>query len=251
MLEVREGYSIALPHIHTSKSDGMVSPREAVNAMAELQDRLGRHIIGGITDHDTIKGLSEANKAAASCGIRLFAGQEVSIGPWPSKHMLALFPEEPQRPIKKGLSAEATIDSIKDNGGLVIPAHPGAFWGIASLTSKEILNLGNRELIDGLEVINGNFDRRNQLEPLAQELNKASPVAQIAGPDSHYGKKDLMTAYTLFPGKTVSDFFKAVNEGTTIPEKGDKDSVSFIERALQFGYSNGVLNVRRYILNNL
>lgn len=251
MHESLDSYSIALPHQHTSKSDGMVSPSEVVYAMAELRDRIGINVIGAITDHETIQGIPEAQKAAACRGIELIPGQEISVGRWPSKHVVALYPEEPVNPLFPAKTVEGTLDRIKCMNGLVIAAHPGGFNGFASLTPSEITNLGNRDLIDGLEVISGPYDRRLQLAETLNILSEEHPVAEIASADSHYGKADQLTAYTLFPGKTVEDFFIAVRNGTTLPVKGFKDTVPFAKKVLQFGYSNGILNIRRHILHNL
>lgn len=60
-------------HIHTTASDGRLSPREAVEwAKARDMDALS------ITDHDTVDGLAEAKLAAKELGIRFVNGIELS-----------------------------------------------------------------------------------------------------------------------------------------------------------------------------
>ena len=245
MSEALPGYSIALPHMHTVESDGRVSTTQLFSAVAQSQDEMGIPIIAAVTNHDTIKGLEKARKAADYFGIGMIAGEELTVGKFPPKHLLALFRQDPDSPIIPAKTVEGTLDRIKENDGLVIAAHPDGFRGFASLTSDEMRQLGNRDLIDGLEVISGMYDRQEKLKPIIEELSNGKPIAQIGSPDSHFGQKDLLTAVTLFRGKTVDDFFESVKNGTTIPLKGVVHSVSAMDRVLQNFYSNIILNFRR------
>ena len=74
-------------HSHSTESDGVLSPRAAVEAAA----RDGVTVLA-LTDHDTLTGIPEARRAAAECGIELVAGVEVSCQ-WgrESVHLLGLF----------------------------------------------------------------------------------------------------------------------------------------------------------------
>lgn len=60
-------------HIHTTASDGSVLPRE----LPALARSAGLELIA-ITDHDTVAGVEPAAAAAASLGMRVIAGIEVS-----------------------------------------------------------------------------------------------------------------------------------------------------------------------------
>jgi len=60
-------------HVHTSASDGIMSPSEVVWQAAER----GVFLLG-ITDHDTTEGLAEAGEAAAAAGVVLVPGVELS-----------------------------------------------------------------------------------------------------------------------------------------------------------------------------
>lgn len=251
MIEVPTGYAIALTHLHTKESDGMVTSRELVDGIDKAQQQFEVPIIAALTNHDTINGISEAMRVASCRGIRLFAGQEISMGNWPSKHVLAYWKEEPTSPIPHGRITEWTIDAIKASQGLVVPAHANGYGGLGSLTAREIAKLGNKGLLDGIETINGSNDRTKGLVPTICELRINRPIALLGGSDSHYGEKDLLTSYTLFPGETVDDFFAAVGEGTTIPVAGKRSSATPQDKAAQFFYSNVVLNFKRYGLKNL
>ena len=59
-------------HLHTTMSDGRLSPTELVTLCAE---RGLRQI--AITDHDSLEGLSEAQAAAADLGIEVISGVEL------------------------------------------------------------------------------------------------------------------------------------------------------------------------------
>src|SRR5690349_13276980 len=100
-------------HAHTVESDGFVTVRNLVAEVDKEQQRLDRPIILALTNHDTIKGLSEAARITQCRGIQLIAGQEISVGRWPNKHLLAYWREEPSVRIPHGRSPEWTIDAVK------------------------------------------------------------------------------------------------------------------------------------------
>lgn len=60
-------------HSHTSASDGQYAPREQV----ALAAKAGVKVLA-VTDHDTVAGLAEARETAASLGVELISGLEVS-----------------------------------------------------------------------------------------------------------------------------------------------------------------------------
>jgi predicted metal-dependent phosphoesterase TrpH len=61
-------------HSHTTASDGSCTPTELV----ELACRVGLTALG-VSDHDTVDGLPEATEAAASRGLELVPGIELSV----------------------------------------------------------------------------------------------------------------------------------------------------------------------------
>lgn len=60
-------------HVHTTASDGILSPYQVVKLASEL----GLKILA-ITDHDTIDGIEESLKASISYGIKIIPGIELS-----------------------------------------------------------------------------------------------------------------------------------------------------------------------------
>lgn len=60
-------------HCHTTASDGTLSPTELVS----LARSRGVDVIG-VTDHDTVEGVTEATGAAQGAGVRVVAGIELS-----------------------------------------------------------------------------------------------------------------------------------------------------------------------------
>ncbi|MBS4023434.1 MAG: PHP domain-containing protein [Dethiobacter sp.] len=60
-------------HIHTTASDGLLTPQEVVASAA----RLGLHAIS-VTDHDTVDGLKEAVQAAEKTSLEVIPGIELS-----------------------------------------------------------------------------------------------------------------------------------------------------------------------------
>jgi predicted metal-dependent phosphoesterase TrpH len=76
-------------HTHTTASDGTLSPTELVKRSSEI----GLSVLG-ITDHDTLGGVSEAMKASSDYGVEIVPGIEISCG-WNindySIHILGLF----------------------------------------------------------------------------------------------------------------------------------------------------------------
>ncbi|MFB3880705.1 MAG: PHP domain-containing protein [Armatimonadota bacterium] len=81
-------------HVHTTASDGTLSPAAAVRAA--LANGL---TILGIADHDTTAGLGEARQAAANTGLTVVPGVELSVGQDAREtHVLGYFidPEEPR-----------------------------------------------------------------------------------------------------------------------------------------------------------
>ena len=74
-------------HAHTTASDGTFTPTELVHAAKQA----GVSILA-VTDHDTVAGVAEAQRAAAEVGLTLVPGVELSAQHRPGDlHLLGLF----------------------------------------------------------------------------------------------------------------------------------------------------------------
>jgi 3',5'-nucleoside bisphosphate phosphatase len=74
-------------HTHSSRSDGVLAPRELVRLAREVGlDALA------LTDHDSLAGLDEARQAGAELGVEVIAGVELSVREqgW-DEHLLGFF----------------------------------------------------------------------------------------------------------------------------------------------------------------
>lgn len=79
-------------HLHSSASDGLLSPEELVDSSLAR----GLKVIA-VTDHDTIDGVSPARRRGREVGLQVIAGIELSCG-WEGRdasiHVLGLFIDE-------------------------------------------------------------------------------------------------------------------------------------------------------------
>jgi len=86
-------------HIHTSASDGSLSPCDVVRKVQEEHLR-----VIAITDHDTISGVGEALVAAQEFGIKVIAGVEMSVEFSPgTMHLCGYFIDVENKELAKGL----------------------------------------------------------------------------------------------------------------------------------------------------
>jgi hypothetical protein len=200
-----------------------------------------------ITDHDTMAGVAEAQKAGAALGVDVISGEEITTGFFRPKHIIGLNLEKPVPYLK---NPEWTIEEIKKHGGLVIIPHP--LDGIAAFEGRDIENLAKKGLVDGIEMItgHGNDEQQSRLKSLLDTLGD-KVGALLGAPDCHFGDQDLLSAYTIFPGKSLEDFFKAVENRTTRPIQGSVTQIPLAERVKQHFRANVVLGIRRYFLRNL
>ncbi len=81
-------------HLHTTASDGRVSPSCAVRHAAQM----GLDIIA-ITDHDTLSGVAEAVAEGDACGVRVLPAVELAVGP----------PEEEVHLLGYGISLDSGV----------------------------------------------------------------------------------------------------------------------------------------------
>ncbi|WP_423793042.1 PHP-associated domain-containing protein [Methanocaldococcus indicus] len=158
-----------------------------------------------VTDHNTIKGGIETKKLSKEFGIDVIVGSEIMSK---DGEIIGLFLNEE---IPKGLSAEETIELIKEQGGLAIAPHP--YSPICKALGDKIFELD----LDGVEVFNA-YHRDGIINNIA--LSKViknyhkKPFAFIGSSDAHISKM-IGNAYTLFEGNSVDDLYKAIKNRRT------------------------------------
>src|SRR5438552_17786014 len=88
-------------HSHSTHSDGLLTPTELVRRSAQR----GVDVLA-LTDHDEVSGLAEARAEAASAGIRLVDGAELSVS-WRdvTLHIVALRVDPGCPALRDGLAA--------------------------------------------------------------------------------------------------------------------------------------------------
>ena len=197
-------------HIHTCYSDGRPTPRQVlahVRAMGQF------HVIA-ITDHDTIAGAVRTAALAPAYGIEAIVGEEVSsLG----GHILGLFLQEH---IPPGLSAEATIRAIHEQGGVAVAPHP--YYrplrpqGPSGRPTMESVGALMATLpFDAVEVVNGTpflgpANRR------AQCSNRgATRRAEVGSSDAHI-LPAIGKGYTRFSGRTAGELRQTILQGRTV-----------------------------------
>ncbi len=197
-------------HVHTEYSGfnklGAMKFPESV-ALPETQvDRAranGMDVLC-ITDHDETAGAFAAEKYAKKFDdIDIVIGEEVTTR---DGEIIGLYLTER---IPDMLSAEETVDIIREQGGLTIAPHPFSFH-VPGLQEKALMLD-----LDGFETINGGHpdSYSNMFAKLVMDRFPGR-WAEISGSDAH----SVYTAgynWTEFPGGTADDLRKAILSRTT------------------------------------
>ncbi len=197
-------------HIHSTCSkhkiwgiDGIHTPREIV----EKAISMGLDGIA-LTDHNTIKGSLKAIEYVREkkFSILIIPSAEIRSA---KGDILALGINENIRPY---MSVQATIDSIKDQGGIAIAAHPFKY---NSDIGDLLKHSSNPIKFDAIEVFNSNI-RKNanyRAEILAKELN----LPGVAGSDAHHKMCIGMAMTGLeIDNLSVEDALKAITQNKIV-----------------------------------
>ena len=197
-------------HLHTqysgfSKLGVMKFPESVISP--EMQVDKGRKNgfdVIAITDHDeTRAGFIAQEYAKRYDDIEVIVGEEVTTH---DGELIGLFLNER---IPEDLSAEETVDIIREQGGLAIAPHPFSYH-VFGLKEK-VLTLD----IDGFETINGGHpDSYSNLFARMVMDRYPGRWAETSSSDAH----SLYTSgynWTEFEGTTAEDFRKAILNKTT------------------------------------
>ena len=187
----------------------MVTPAQLVEAA-----RSAKLDLIAVTDHDTMESVKDTQARGEQAGVIVVAGQEVTTRAPAQTHILAWFLE---RPIKRGMSIEDTVDAIHAQGGLVIVPHPFMPVYFGSIQPGMLRRLLETRQVDGIEMAAtvpvGGVRRRHLEEFYA--ANKERLGAAIGASDCHFGINDIGRAVTDYEG----DFRTAVLERKTTPRR--------------------------------
>jgi predicted metal-dependent phosphoesterase TrpH len=195
-------------HIHTLASDGTSSVHEIlefVEAQAELD-------VIAIADHERVDAAIAAREMARERGCRfeVIVGEEVTTR---GGHLLALFIEEPVKPLR---SLGRTIAEVHEMGGLAVPAHPLVPYPLCAqgwVLRRLLASPDRRVHPDGLEVFNPTtIGRPGHARALA--FAEAHGLAMLGNSDAHAAEQ-IGQGHSTFPGRTAEDVRTAILERRT------------------------------------
>jgi predicted metal-dependent phosphoesterase TrpH len=192
-------------HIHTTYSDGLMTP-EAVVEYAAIETDLQ---LIAIADHDTIEGAVAAwrywRRYQRDFGhLDLIIASEITSR---DGDILGLFLNDD---VPAGMSAARTVEAIHAQGGLAIAVHPYSF--LVPTMVKGVKGHIHLLPFDGLEIRNG-APTELPSNYLAQWINRRHrALPEVGGSDAHY-LPTVGQTYTLFPGHTAADFRRALETG--------------------------------------
>lgn len=184
-------------HVHSFYSpDSLITPQELIYYAKQS----GLNAVA-VTDHNRVDG---AAKIAKETDFLVIPGTEVSSA---DGHIVGLNVKEV---IRKGLSAEDTIDRIHAAGGVAIACHPFAML-------KGSLGNHVNAKFDAIEVINASAFPFGRSVRKAQEMAANLKLSRVAGTDAHYGPQ-IGRAYTLINADSnVDEIMKAIVNGKCRP----------------------------------
>ena len=160
-----------LIHVHTDYS---FDSNTSVEELAAYAEREGIGCIA-VTDHDTING-ARALARIATC--RVIIGEEITTR---DGHLIGLFLTHHVEP---GMSARATAQAIRAQGGLVLAPHP--FVRVLGCALGDVA-WEIADLIDAVEVCNA----QNLLQRPNRDADRFADLFDLpkyAGTDSHMSK---------------------------------------------------------------
>ena len=183
-------------HCHTHYSKGTKIPKEVFLSPTEvirLAKKRGFDTIA-VTDHKVTTAWAEAKKEAKKQKINFIPGQEIESK---DGHVLGL---RLNRAVKNNMSAEETLEAIKEQGGFSVAPHP-----------FDIKNDGIKEecfSADAVEVFNSfSIDRLSNWYTQRRVKKEGKPM--VAGSDVHVPEMMGLCTNTVH-ATTVDEMFKEI-----------------------------------------
>ncbi|MDD4307930.1 MAG: CehA/McbA family metallohydrolase [Thermoplasmata archaeon] len=173
-------------HIHSNFSpDGKASPRQILKQAKKAG-------LGGlcISDHNTLRGNTEARKIASEFSIVLVRGMEISSS---EGHILGYGIAEE---VPRDLSPEETLERIRAQGGTAVIPHPYRYWS----------GLGGSRTVsvkpDAIEALNSHSTNSDNAQ--ARKLAESLGLPMTAGSDSHE-QPTVGRAYVIIPDVSTEE----------------------------------------------
>ena len=197
-------------HIHSIYSKDGTGTIPAI--LKYIADNTKLNVVA-ITDHDSMMGVDEAKQRAASYGVEVVPGCEVSTA---DGHLLSLFINAP---IRQGNSLIDTVLMVADQGGITVAPHP-MVRGTSSLSIKAIEKAlaypGVEDCLVGVELFNGGPEITRK-KPQYRRQIEALPLAMLGNSDAHVLPL-IGHGSTWFEGKTADDLKQAILSRKTMPQ---------------------------------
>jgi hypothetical protein len=192
-------------HIHTTFSDGLMTPEAVVEYVATKTDLR----VIAITDHDTIEGALAARRYQRRHQ-REYGHVEIIIGAEITSREGDIVGLYLSKDVPSGMSATETVEAIHAQGGLAIAVHPYSF--MLPTVVKGVRGRLHAVPFDGVEIRNG-APTEFPSNYMAQWLNRRREARpEVGGSDAHY-LPTVGQTFTLFPGHTAVDLRRAVETG--------------------------------------
>jgi predicted metal-dependent phosphoesterase TrpH len=187
-------------HTHTINStkkfcsiftDGMHSEDEMIKQAKKMNlDGIA------ITEHNKLLSKNKAKQLSKKHNILVIPGIELSFK---RRHYLIYNIDY----IPKEETEEKLIENVKNQGGIIILAHPSAYKYLSKKRNKELMNL-----CDGVEVLNG--------AGFKTKITKYMK-ATLCGSDSH-NKKQLGTCWSEIKATNLEEIIQAIKQNKVKPK---------------------------------
>jgi len=183
-------------HVHTAYSaDSKIGIRQLLK-WSSNQTKLDGI---AITDHDSIEGYRKLKKSGINNDdFLVIPSIEIS---YPQGHILIL--DITEEPSKLLMTTEEIIDFAKEQGGLIIIAHPYRFNGLRDIAE----NFPG----DAIEILNPTAS--NEENRSAKLLAQSRNLPGIAGSDAHRIEDIGRVSNNIQASNEVEDITKAIKEG--------------------------------------
>jgi predicted metal-dependent phosphoesterase TrpH len=190
-------------HIHTLASDGTSGIEDI---LAHALDVVGLDVVA-ITDHERVDAAVAARSFARSHAlpIEVIVGEEVTTR---GGHLLALYIEEPIKPLR---SLRSTIAAIHEQGGLAVPAHPLVPYPLCAqgfALRRLMADPDSRVRPDAIEAFNPTaLGRPGHGRALRFAIEH--DLAVLGNSDAHAASA-VGSGHTTFPGRTAEELRVAI-----------------------------------------